>query len=75
LHIVESQRHSILHEDIDNTHAIIIQRLSEFVASTYSPVPLPVGLLPQINASFLRLISPLFRGRKNDEDKEAVNRS
>jgi esterase/lipase/1-acyl-sn-glycerol-3-phosphate acyltransferase len=75
LHIVESQRHSILHEDIDNTHAIIIQRLSEFVASTYSPVPLPVGLLPQINASFLRLISPLVRGRKNDEDKEAVNRS
>lgn len=75
LHIVESERHSILYEDIDNTHAIIIQRLSEFVASKLPLVPLPVGLIPQFNASILRLISPLVRGRKTGDEKEAVDGS
>jgi esterase/lipase len=71
LHIVKSDRHSILHDDIDNTQGIVIARLSEFVTSKPLPQPVPTRLLPNINANFMRLIAPLIPGRKTTDDKRA----
>jgi Serine aminopeptidase, S33 len=75
LHIVASDRHGILYEDIDNTQAIIISRLGEFAASNLLQAPAPLGLLPNVNAKFLRLISPLISGRKTADEKRAFNRT
>jgi esterase/lipase len=75
LHMVNSDRHAILHEDIDNTQAIVIARLNEFDASQPSQVPVPTGLVPQLNASLLRLFAPLIRGRKSADNKRAFNQT
>ncbi len=64
LHIVKSDRHSILHEDIDNTQAIVISRLGEFFAPAPLQVPVPVGVFARANAGLLRWIAPLIPGRK-----------
>jgi esterase/lipase len=72
LHIVMSDRHSILHEDIDNTQGIVIARLSEFVIANPLPQPVPTRLLPNINANFMRLIAPLIPGRKTAEGKRTT---
>ena len=71
LHIVKSDRHSILHEDIDNTQAIVIARLAEFAVSRPTRVPGPVGLLPNVNVNILRLIAPFIRRRKSGDDTKA----
>ena len=73
LHIVNSDRHSILFEDIDNTQATIIAWLSEFSVSKSPQVPMPIGLLAQVNSNILRLITPIIRGRKTTADKQAHN--
>jgi esterase/lipase len=64
LHFVQSDRHSILHEDIDDTQAIVIRRLGEF--SDVKPLrgAVPVGIIPLANAGLLRLLKPLMPGRK-----------
>ena len=75
LHIVNSNRHSILHEDIDNTQAIVIARLSEFAVSKSPQPQVPIGLLAQVNSNLLRLITPIIRGRKTTDDKRALNQT
>ena len=67
LHIVTSDRHGVLHEDIDNTQSIVIDRLSEFVVVRDLEVVKPAGFLANVNESFLRLIAPLKSGRKSAE--------
>ena len=67
LHIVNSDRHGVLHDDIDNTQAIVIARLGGFVVAQPSKLPKPVGLLAKVNVNFLRLIAPLIPGRKSAE--------
>ncbi len=73
LHIVNSDRHGILHDDIDNTQAIVIAKLSEFAGSKPSHVPMPIGLLAQVNSNILRFITPIIRGRKTTDDKQTFN--
>jgi esterase/lipase len=75
LHFVNSDRHSILHDDIDKTQAIVIARLSEFIATKPSHIPMPIGLLAQVNSNILRLIKPIMRGRKSSVDKQALNQT
>lgn len=75
LHIVNSDRHSILHDDIDNTHAIIVARLNEIFVSQPPLVPMPTGLLAQVNKNILRLIKPIMRGRKMTDKKETIGQS
>ncbi len=75
LHIVKSDRHAILHEDIDNTQAIIIARLGEFVVSKPPHLPIPNSLLAQVNSNFLRLITPIIRGRKTTTEKQTLKQT
>jgi esterase/lipase len=73
LHIVKSDRHSILHDDIDNTQTIVIARLGEFSTSKPSQIPVPIGSISRANAGFLRLIAPLIPGRKTVDEKTEFN--
>jgi esterase/lipase len=67
LHIVKSDRHGVLHEDIDNTQSIVIHRLSEFVVVQDLELTKSAGFLANVNESFLRLIAPLKSGRRSAE--------
>jgi esterase/lipase len=70
LHIVESDRHAILHENIGGTQAIVVERLSKFVASKPLQEQPLVGFFPQVNAKFQRLIAPFIPEGKSSSDKK-----
>jgi fermentation-respiration switch protein FrsA (DUF1100 family) len=67
LRIVESERHSILHEDIDNTQAIVIARLSEFEILPPSQLAKPLIFLAHVKANFSRLTKQLMSDSKSVE--------
>jgi PhoPQ-activated pathogenicity-related protein len=75
LHVVKSDRHSILHDDIDNTQEIIIARLKEFAATSPSSTAVRSGLFAQVNSNVLRLIAPIMRGRKSTNGKNEIDQS
>jgi esterase/lipase len=61
LHMVPSQRHGILHEDIAGTQALVISLL-DALASPLTPATLPrTAILPRIGARMKGVFAPLIR--------------
>ncbi len=75
LHIVNSDRHAILHDDIDNTQALVIARLSAFACTEISQPPMPGSLFAQVNRYISRFLSPILRVVKSTAEKRGLNQT
>jgi esterase/lipase len=64
LQFVTSDRHGILHEDIDDTQAIIIASINTYSTVKPTSMPIPNRILAQVNSNILRLIAPIMRRKK-----------
>jgi pimeloyl-ACP methyl ester carboxylesterase len=67
LHFITSDRHGILHENIENTQDIVIARLSEFVVPQRTQDVMPPSFLPRVGANLRHMLPPYFRGRLTSE--------
>lgn len=68
LHMIASERHGILMEDIGGVQSLILQRLASFAAPQSEATPLQHGLIPRIKSNIAELLpnlrgSPLRTGR------------
>jgi len=61
LHMVPSQRHGILHEDIAGTQALVISLLGALVSPLIPAVPPRTTILPRIGAGVKSVFAPLLR--------------
>ena len=65
VHVVQSNRHGILHENIGDIQNLIMAKLAQFSAPQSLPTPLRKGLLPRITAKIAGLLS----GRADRRDR------
>jgi esterase/lipase len=63
LHMIPSQRHGILHEDIEGAQSIVISRLSEFRPATAPGAPVPMKFLPKLAAALSLAAAPILNRR------------
>ena len=61
LHMIPSQRHGILHEDIAGTQALVISLRGTLASPLNQAVPPPTTILPRISAALGGMFAPLRR--------------
>jgi esterase/lipase len=61
LHMVPSQRHGILHEDIAGTQALVVSLLSAMAAPLTQATPPRAAILPKIGATMTGVLASLLR--------------
>jgi hypothetical protein len=73
LHMVNSDRHAILHEDIENTQDLIIGRLLEFSRPSSSQAQQDFGPSNSSKWKFLRWLTPRTGLRRVLHAKESLD--
>jgi esterase/lipase len=66
LHIIQSDRHGVLHDDADGVQNLIMSRLTEFTLPQIDAVPVPVRLMPRVGA--IAALFSMFRRRRASAD-------
>jgi hypothetical protein len=61
LHMIPSQRHGILHEDIAGTQALVISLLGTLASPLTQATPPRTTILPRIGAALGGMFAPLLR--------------
>jgi esterase/lipase len=61
LHMIPSQRHGILHEDIAGTQALVFSLISTLATPVAPPVPARAAMWPKIGATVKGVFAPLLR--------------
>jgi esterase/lipase len=66
LHIIQSDRHGVLHDNADGVQNLIISRLTEFVLPQVEAMPAPMRLVPRVGA--ISALLSIFRRRRAGAD-------
>ena len=61
LHMIPSQRHGILHEDIAGTQQLVFSLISTLATPLAQPAPLRTTMWPKIGATMKGVLAPLLR--------------
>ncbi|MGH6907516.1 MAG: alpha/beta hydrolase, partial [Aestuariivirga sp.] len=61
LHMIASQRHGILHEDIAGTQALVVSLLGSLATPLTETIPARAALLPRIGATMTGVFASLLR--------------
>jgi esterase/lipase len=61
LHMIPSQRHGILHEDVNGVQTLVAALLDKMSTPLIEALPSRVALLPRISAAMLGVLAPLLR--------------
>ena len=61
LHMVPSQRHGILHEDIAGTQALVVSLLGALASPLTQVIPPRTAIMPRIGATLSGMFAPLLR--------------
>jgi pimeloyl-ACP methyl ester carboxylesterase len=61
LHMIPSQRHGILHEDIAGTQALVFSLISTLATPVAQPAPARAAMWPKIGATVKGVFAPLLR--------------